>query len=164
MPGSWLHLADRFFRAWKVAPLTTDETELVRGLLHPGEASLFFAQPVLDQRHGLETALAVGEGDPDLIRAALLHDVGKRHAHLGIWGRSLASIGMKLGMRGGRRSRVYRRHGHLGALELRRLGCSPLVEDFTAHHHGARPDHIGTLRWQVLKAADERHIPRGRPH
>ncbi|HEY42951.1 MAG TPA: HD domain-containing protein [Anaerolineae bacterium] len=45
-----------------------------------------------DQVHGvsvLRSLLARGEGDPDLLAAALLHDVGKSQARLQLWERIL---------------------------------------------------------------------------
>ena len=61
----------------RVAP---DEEALVRGIL-PGSAwGLFDGMPVADRRHALdvvEKLLAGGHDSPDVLAAALLHDVAK---------------------------------------------------------------------------------------
>jgi hypothetical protein len=56
------------------------DLDLARTILNQGEAALFFAMQKRDQRHALEVAgrLRVqGIDDPDLLKAALLHDCGK---------------------------------------------------------------------------------------
>ncbi|HJU50696.1 MAG TPA: hypothetical protein VJ815_00045, partial [Acidimicrobiia bacterium] len=71
----------------------------------------------------------------ELIRAALLHDLGKRHSGLGVFGRSvvtgLAKVGLRrLVDRKGGRAHLYLRHGNLAADELADLGAEPLVVAF----------------------------------
>lgn len=60
-----------------------DETELVHRFLSPELEALFFQMSPSDQRHSLRVLRALlegGEDDPDLLAAALLHDVGKSRA------------------------------------------------------------------------------------
>jgi hypothetical protein len=94
-PGSLAHLINRFFDVAFARPLNSSERDKVTQWLTPDTANLFFAQNVADQRHGHHAASLVQGGggeDGDVIMAALLHDVGKRHARLGILGRSVASV------------------------------------------------------------------------
>ena len=119
---------------------------------------MFFAQGDPDQRHGYHSALhviAAGEGSRDVIRAALLHDVGKRHAGLGVMGRSLASVLIVLGLPLSQSMRAYRDHGLVAARELGALGAPSLAIDFAMHHHGDRPPTIDPETWALLVAADE---------
>jgi putative nucleotidyltransferase with HDIG domain len=150
--GSWRHLVVRFFRVIFARPLTDAEKLWVAshlGLHHEP----FFAQSRADQRHGYETARRVGEGR-QLIKAALLHDVGKRHSALSPIGRVIVSVASKLHLPVGRRGRLYLDHGRLGAEELASSGCDPFTVAFAAHHHGRRPESIAPADWDVLTRAD----------
>jgi hypothetical protein len=139
------------------AGLNPAETEEVRGSLSQTEGALFFAQPGFDQRHGLVAARFVAEEQPerqDLIRAALLHDVGKRHAGLGPVRRSLASAYTKLGGTPKGKWQAYMNHGPAGATELDQLGAERIIVEFAHNHHGERPDSISKENWTLLQAAD----------
>jgi putative nucleotidyltransferase with HDIG domain len=95
----------------------------------------------------------------DLVRAALLHDLGKRRSRLNVLGRSvvsgLAKVGLRwlVGRKGGRGD-LYLRHGELAAEELSDLGAEPLVVAFARSHHGARPPEIEPCIWEILVSAD----------
>jgi hypothetical protein len=97
---------------------------------------------------------AVWEGRRDLVRAALLHDVGKRKSNLGVVARSLTSLLAKLGIPVRGSWRLYLEHGAEGAEELARLGAEPLVVEFTLRHHDGRPAGFPIEEWQALKSAD----------
>ncbi|HEX2369294.1 MAG TPA: HD domain-containing protein [Acidimicrobiia bacterium] len=144
-------------------PLDEDETVFVEGLLGGSEAVLFWEQPPADQRHAYRAARVV-EGQArdrvDLARAALLHDVGKRHAQLGIFGRVLASLLRQVGLRGSGRIARYLDHPAIGGAELEEAGSDRLVIEFALHHHGDRPGTIQPDDWALLVAAD--HATGGR--
>lgn len=89
-----------------------------------------------------------------MVRAALLHDIGKRHARLTPVARSIVTAIAKLGLPVGRRAALYLAHGRLAADELLHLGAEPLVVDFAAFHHKGRPDSINPEDWATLIAAD----------
>lgn len=128
------------------------------GWLTPETGAVFFAQGDADQRHGYHAALslvAAGVADRDVIAAALLHDVGKRHARLGIVGRSLASVMILLRLPLGERLAAYRDHGMVGARELAGVGAPALAIDFAMHHHGSRPPTIKPETWELLVKADQ---------
>ena len=130
----------------------------IQGWLSAVENEAYFTQPSYDQRHGLESARYVGALRPtrrDLIRAALLHDIGKRRAGLGFIRRSLASAYTKLGGVPRGKWRSYLDHGPTAATELETLGAEPIVVDFARHHHGKRPDSISEADWAVLQEADQ---------
>ena len=122
------------------------------------EAGVFYSQPLVDQRHGYNAALSViaaGIHDVTTIRAALLHDVAKRHAGLGIIGRSIASLLIGLSWSITERMALYRDHGEIGSRELEDLGCEPLVVEFALHHHRPRPLSIDAATWRILQSADQ---------
>jgi hypothetical protein len=158
LPGSPAHLFRRFFDVASAKPLTDSEQNSVRSWLTAELADIFFEQQAADQRHGYHAALVVmadGRHDGDTIVAALLHDVGKRHARLGVFGRSLASLMILTRLPLSDRMRAYRDHGLSGARELSRLGAPSLAIDFAMHHHGRRPPTIDPAIWELLVAADQ---------
>jgi len=156
-PGRPNHLVRRFFGSLRARRPVPEDQLVVAGLLTPAEAALFWAQPVADQSHGVASFRAVIRDQPsrrDLGRAALLHDVGKRHAGLGTMGRSIASALAFAHIAVSGRYAAYLDHGSLGAADLRHAGSDPLSIGFAADHHGARPDRIDPDDWAILVAAD----------
>jgi hypothetical protein len=156
--GGWGHLAARFLAVLRAPPLTEVEKDEAREWLHAPEIDLFFSQPDFDQRHGLESArymAALRNPRLDLIRSALLHDVGKRHARMGPIVRSLVSGWSKLGGKTTGGWRGYLDHGLVAARELSEIGAEPLVIEFALHHHGDRPDSIREEDWALLQQADK---------
>lgn len=158
MPGSLSHLTRRFFDVLLARPLDGAERAAVEGWLAPVAAEIFFAQPGPDQRHAYHSAmivLAFVQTDVSVLRAALLHDVGKRHAGLGVIGRVIASLLIRLGLPLTDRARRYRDHGEVAAAELEAAGLEPIVVEFARHHHGSRPAGIPEATWELLRRADE---------
>ncbi len=141
-------------------PLGPAEASRVRELLRSDvEQALFFGQADVDQRHAFEAAQRVAGIAPartDLIRAALLHDVGKGLAPLGVIGRVAASICHKLRMPMPKSWSQYLRHDDLGADALEQAGCEATVVAFARHHHRRRPAAVPEEDWAVLEASDQK--------
>lgn len=151
------HLARRFLDTVLSRPLEASEAAFVEARLAEPLARLFFEQPAMDQRHGYEAALFVVASGADVgsvVAAALLHDIGKRHARLGVLGRTMATLMIKARLPLPLRMGAYRDHGAEASLELARLGADTVVVDFALSHHGRRPDSIEPVTWAVLQAAD----------
>jgi hypothetical protein len=73
--------------------------ELARGVLTPAQMELFIAMPPNEQAHALnvlQKLLGQGESHPDLLAAALLHDVGKQTHPLHPLERAVIVLGQKL--------------------------------------------------------------------
>ena len=84
-----MYRARQFFRALgaRVEPVALAEVE---ALLTPPQIALFRQMPQYDQRHSLNVALtlrAAGHDRPDVLVAALLHDVAKSAGPLWLWHR-----------------------------------------------------------------------------
>ena len=160
--GSVSHLVSRFFGVLFAKPLLPSERAAISEWLNDDEAALFFDQPYFDQRHAYHTGLkvvALGVHETRVIKAALLHDVGKRHCGLGAFGRSAATLWNVTRLPGPERFAQYRDHGPIGARELEEIGCEPVVVDFARHHPGQRPPTISPATWNVLRRADQTSKP-----
>lgn len=142
--GRPVHLGRRFVGALSpVAPKPAD-VEWVAGICTEAELALWRRLPRHDRRHSIrvardvEAALAGTEyaGDRRWIEAALLHDVGKLDAGLGVLGRVGATLAgaaashdlaeawsAKRGVT--RKVGLYLRHPELGADRIRMAGGSP---------------------------------------
>lgn len=157
MPGSFGHLAARFFDYLRTAPLAAEDRQTVASILTGAEANIFFEQSQKDQAHGFAAALVVLESEHstnEKLRAALLHDVGKRNAGLGVLGRVTASVMIKMGLPLPTKFKLYRDHGPVGAADLTAAGSPPLVVEFARAHHGPQPDTLGADDWALLQSAD----------
>lgn len=88
------------YRAWQFwqslnRPPDQEEWKKAEAILTPPELELFEGLPVPDQNHSLRvlrTLEAEGETDPDLLKAALLHDIGKTLHPLRRWERIFAVL------------------------------------------------------------------------
>lgn len=158
-PLSPWHLARRFFAVAFAVDLRAPEQRWVADHLGDADRDLFWRQPVPDRRHAHDVAAWVAERAPgrrDLVEAALLHDVGKRHSALGAWGRTWATLLRWLPLPESSRFAGYTRHGPIGAEELAARGHSGIVVAFAASHHGPRPDGVDADDWRLLAEADHR--------
>jgi putative nucleotidyltransferase with HDIG domain len=164
MPGSLAHLTARFFDVLTARPLDVAERATVELWLTPELSQVFFDQQPPDQRHGYEAALSViaqGFDSNDVVVAALLHDIGKRHSRFGVVRRSIASLMILGRLPLSDRMTTYRDHGIIGAKELADLGAPGLAIEFALHHHGARPVGFDPAIWKALEDADEPAKARG---
>lgn len=156
MPGSWFHLSSRFFESLTARDLNDSELTVLGDVLSEPEFLLFMDQSALDRRHGFDAAHFTLEAgaSKEVARAAALHDVAKRHARLGLIGRVLASVLIKLGLPVRGRFRAYRDHGPIGATELSAVGAPSLAVTYARFHHDARPSDVDGATWSLLQAAD----------
>ncbi len=171
-----LHLARRFFRALWPGPPRAQDVAWVESILEPNELALWRALPSHDRRYTIRVARHVKKRltgteyaeQSRWLAAALLHDVGKLDADLGVLGRSGATvIGTWAGTARldrwadtpGFRRRVawYRRHDERGADRIRAAGGREEAARWAwAHHHRDRWPATGVpMRVaEALEAAD----------
>jgi len=148
------HLGRRFVTALYPGPPHPADDAWVRSVLRPGEYELWSQLPRHDRRHSIAVARRArvtlagtdDAADERWAAAALLHDVGKLDAGLGVLGRVGATIaGAAAGRetskswthRRGytRRVGLYLRHGELGAERIRRVGGTEEAARWAAAHH-----------------------------
>jgi hypothetical protein len=167
------HYVRRFFTSLSRRPPSAADEAWAAALVTPEEQTLFARLSNADRRHLIDSARRVDtalgpDGDPVWVRAALLHDVGKYHAGLGVIGRSVSTVATWglgptrvhgwVGRRGvrGRMGR-YELHGEIGADELLAAGSpEPIAEWSALHHHRDRfaTSHIPADVLVVLDRAD----------
>lgn len=85
----------QFWSTARVQPLSRDLI-LAQTILTPAQMALFSRMQPAEQAHSLHVARALiesGENDSDLLKAALLHDVGKICHPLKLWERAWIVLG-----------------------------------------------------------------------
>jgi hypothetical protein len=157
------HLSRRFFGALRPGPPRADDVEWARTVLGPDAFALWQRQPNHDRRHAIGVARGVQAqlagtpyaDDPVWLSCALLHDIGKLDARLGVYGRVVATMaGAAAGgdmadawsARGGftRRVGLYLRHPEIGADRIRLVGAPEEAARWAAAHHSSpKPDDLG---------------------
>ncbi len=148
------HLSGRFVRALWPGPARAEDVEWVASVLTPAAYSQWMLQPAHDRRHTVRVAREVESrlagtpyaDDPRWVAAALLHDIGKLDARLGVYGRVVATVSGAAGGRGmadawsersgfTRRVGLYLRHPELGADRIRLVGGPEAAAQWAAAHH-----------------------------
>lgn len=143
----FIHAATAWIRAEGV-----DEA-LIASYLPPRAVDLFLSMPYYDQQHALNvlgTLQDQGYSDPDLMAAALLHDVGKSVSRVSrprLWHRVATVLGHAFWPEllerlshedpgGGWRQPFYiqEHHAALGAQLAQEAGCSPITVGLIRHH------------------------------
>lgn len=157
--------------------ITAEEQRALAGWLPPDAGSLFAGMSPRDQRHSLnvvQTLLAGGADQPDLLAAALLHDVAKtvqpggrrlrlRHRVLivllnavnGQWVRRLADSEPESWRYP---FYVHLNHPQMGAVLVERAGCTPLTTELVRRHQerlSAPPTSQAEALLLLLQAADD---------
>lgn len=82
----------QFWRNLTAGPLTLEARSEIEALLSPSELALFEQYSLADQWHSyrvLRMLCEAGHTQPDLLRAALLHDIGKSRVRLSLVDRTL---------------------------------------------------------------------------
>ena len=141
---------EQFLRALTARHTISEERiEQAAQILRPEARALFARQARQDQRHALavyETLRREGHSHPDLLAAALLHDVGKGAAQLPAWQRGVFVLAERFvpGMLDRaihdetgswwRSLADYAGHAEIGAHWAEKAGCSPLTVALIRRH------------------------------
>ena len=141
--------------------------ELLAPHLSPALTDLFWRMQPSEQAHAwkvLQRLQADGHADPDLLAAALLHDVGKSLAPLSVWDRvgivlfkrfrvGSDKSGKRPGGRGLRRAlRVAAGHPAWGADLAAEAGAGPLTVELIRRHQEDFTPHPGSAVDELLRA------------
>ncbi len=155
----------QFWEAWRPQPDPQALAE-AQSLLSPALWRLFSAMPLAEQAHGLRVfgiLRAAGHTDPDLLTAALLHDVGKARCRPRLWERVVVVLAgwccprawLRWGKgepQGWRRPFVIAvQHPRWGAALVAAAGASRAAALIREHHAPAPADPLV----RVLQWADE---------
>ena len=153
----------RQFLAAVRAKVSDDDMAVLEQHLDPPQRDLFREMSPIDQRHCLDvfnTLLRQGHSDPDLLRAALLHDIGKREIRLwhrvagvlleAFWPTLLEKLAINRPQSWLYGFYIYRHHADLSAELAERRGCSPSVVELTRGHHTP----LDNERAKALREAD----------
>lgn len=143
---------------WRTISLKTDlhELERAKSILSDGQWALFQLLQPAEQNHAMAVygkLLELGENQPDLLVAALLHDVGKLRYRMNPIERTMVvlvkavipDLAQRVGnfspdgwdkLPGWRKAFIVAaRHADWGADLAREVGASPLTETLIRKHH-----------------------------
>jgi len=145
----------QFWRILTAVPLNDSARKAVTAVLTPAETALFDQLSANDQWHSfhvMQMLQSAGHSGPDLIKAALLHDVGKAGTRFSLWQRSLVVLAGVLlpwrtavwgqGEAGGWRRpfAVKAQHPQWSAELAAQAGCSPRTVSLIRRHQEPLPD------------------------
>jgi hypothetical protein len=152
----------RQFLAAVRARVSDDEMAILEQHLAPSQRDLFQKMSPIDQRHCLavfNNLLRQGHSDPDLLRAALLHDVGKKgirlwHRVAGVlldtfWPVLLEKLAVNHPQNWLYGFYIYRHHADLSAELAERSGCSPSVVELIRGHHTPSENEQAKVLWDA---------------
>ena len=152
----------RQFLAAVRARVSDDEMAVLEQYLDPSQRDLFGAISPIDQRHCLDVFKALlrqGHSNPDLLRAALLHDVGKRRISLwhrvagvlleAFWPTLLEKLAVNRPQSWLYGFYIYRYHANLSAELAERSGCSPSVVELIRGHHTPSENEVAKALWEA---------------
>lgn len=152
---SWRYRIHQFWRGLNAKTLNQEQQALVRGQLSAAEWRLFQTFLANDQQHSFRVWRQLREAgieDTILLRAGLLHDIGKTRANVGLVGRTWIVLGQAFwpktaarwgegdleGARWWQKPFVVRsRHPEWGAVLLMEAGSAPELCDVVARHQDA---------------------------
>jgi len=166
----------QFWSALGATRLTASDLSPARAVLTDKQMAIFTRLQACEQIHGLrvlQTLQAQGESHPDLMTAALLHDVGKCRLPLRLWERVAIVLGRRFFPErvkhwgsatpsGWRRPFVVAAwHPTWGAEMAREAGASPLAVYLIREHQNqlpaAVPDSLEVHLLSLLQQADNQN-------
>jgi len=166
----------QFRTALRTPPLTQQDFAPAQAVLTEAEMALFSRLQSCEQTHALnvlQTIQTRGENHPDLLTAALLHDIGKIGHPLRIWERVIIVLGKKffperMKTWGRARPQGWRRpfvvafqHPLWGTELTQKVGASPLAVHLIRTHQdeipSEEPHTLENYLLKVLQAADNQN-------
>lgn len=168
-----MHILYRVSQFWHTLSPKTDSALLAEALrqLTPAQGQLFGRLQPSEQRHAISIwgkLRDLGEDQPDLLAAALLHDVGKLHYQLRLWERVLVVLVRAMmpaqAIRWGSLSAndwkglpawrkafiVAEQHAQWGAELAHNAGVGPLTEYLIREHHHPPEQDVNGVKSSLL--------------
>jgi HD superfamily phosphodiesterase len=152
--------AKQFFRAFG-RPSTADPKAVAAVHLSMTEQALFGHMSPYDQRHALAVLERLEQQEcvePELMRAALLHDAGKAAIRTRLWHR-VVHVLLQAIARNSDAVGAYAWHAEVGARLAEQAGSTPTVVALIREHHrdtrGGRADDTFEAMLKSLQEADE---------
>lgn len=165
----------QFYRA-VTADLSEDDRAFLKKYLSVQETALFYKMNVYDQRHVINVAYSAeklakkGKIDKSLLlRAALLHDVGRSADFICLWDKvvfvllsAMPAVFLQKAAKSGRGGFIGRRrkalyiclnHAEVGAQKLEQIGQIKLAQIVRRHHD--KPSKDDSEELTLLRRADE---------
>ncbi|TEU17490.1 MAG: hypothetical protein E3J21_08320 [Anaerolineales bacterium] len=152
----------RQFLAAVRARISDDEMAVLEQYLAPSQRDLFQEMSSIDQRHCLDVfnnLLRQSHSDPNLLRAALLHDAGKKgillwHRVAGVlleafWPVLLEKLAVNRPQSWLYGLYIYRYHADLSAELAECHGYSPSVVELIRRHHTPSENEHTKALWQA---------------
>ena len=167
-----LYRSRQFWQAISSTRSSEQDLEQVHRILTDPEAELFLRMQASEQAHSLRLLNQLtdqGEENPDLLKAALLHDVGKIRAPLRTWERVMIVIVKGIckdcvsrwgngetnsleNSRGWRRAFIIaEQHPAWGADLAAKCGTSPLAISLIARHQDQLPQGANSMEDVLLR-------------
>ena len=171
-----LYRVSQFWEALRTTQLEARDLEPAKAVLSSHQLALFQRMQPSEQAHALktlQTLMVQGETHPDLLTAALLHDVGKVRHPLRLWERVIIVLAKQLfpgridtwgrgNPRGWRRPFVIAyQHPQWGADLAHEAGTSQLAVHLIREHQiellPETPDELTNHLLRTLQAADNQN-------
>ena len=168
---NWKYRLRQLWWAFSARPLKSAEIAHLQTILTPCEFALFQNFSLSDQRHSLRVLhrlQQMGGYTPELLKAGLLHDIGKVRYNWYVWDRVLVVVGKRWGWQTDfdpthsptwrtKPFLVRQYHPAWGAEMVRACGSSPIVVELVGRHQEEpiRPRHPTLDRLlEKLQSAD----------
>lgn len=150
---------------WSItAKISIEELSYVKKYLNTKEYELFLRLSVQDQKHSVKVAMDVEKectrlniDGKELIKTALLHDIGKVYKKLNVIDKSMLVLADKFtsgrirNITSSKKIDVYYNHGNIGFEILKNYGLSERSLYLIKNHHS---NINGDLELEILKRCD----------